>query len=865
MPRQSFHDSRLRRDLLKQRLRKACSGMLSTLNPNDQDVALSAFDHIFELSSTTIAMLARDGEIRQLCQVFAHVFYDEASADENFLDLAEFASALEAEADSLLNAASRLNRLTQGSDSSVPLQDFAASLSALLGHACRVRFYSIDIDNCEYIGLASLGMQDGFADAFEGAKQIPILEPPYVDVKDTLCSLLTAESIERSYSSHEGKPIRDWYRKWIFSDAPETYTWHFTSSGCVPYSVVRTIAQPAPTMWALSIDSGRNNSDFSQRRCTRARIRMIDALLRGEVGRSLAEGIARFGSKDNILDEAHLTTAAAIDTYPNDATNTSFTSNDGAPVIDSPTLDLGLAGYGRRAIKHEAVTSNSEPIDSPTLLGPFDCIPGKQPWIFSPLCAVARRVADEIDSLCSVDGPTGVFLAGPTGSGKNLLLMALFELSRVLKGAFISVTLANQELNALKLKGAAKGMFTQQGGNFGGSSGDVKSVFQIADGGLVVFPDLIRALEEGRPIADVLDVLWNAVAGETVAREHDFKSWVNKAIVAATGPEYSFAVMKERYPDLLVRFINNVTIPGWKDLDELSRRAILRWHVLELAKKRGAAQIRVAECVYDWFVKDTDGSLAVTNMRGAWARFQRIRASTNVANEVLELSPASFLDWPSNSPSDTNGHWLELGGQEFENRLVQSERLILDLARCSIIGKHSCISERNSRWEDVLDNSMADQGSTLDTYYLLLAAGRVTGECDSNDMFGIRPGIHQRHFPNGRNYIVTAKLKDFFDATPSDFRGLGDKKVKGSGHAGRAFPLLASHVRKNARRLQEIVERIACAYPPFFHVVPLWDSEWKNKSLLLPQALSPDQNDRESNSENGCSDDNNFDNLIPDN
>lgn len=863
-------EPRPRPDLLKGRLIEAAEKRLFELgvDTSQSKLALEAIEPIASLAAAMTSAMSRNGELRDLLGVFASTLYEEARARRALHDMLRWPEVLVAEAEPLLDEHHKLAQLGDAPHAKTVLETFAESISALLVHGCRVRIYSIDLTAARYQGLASIGMDHDFDESFTNRKEIPLLEPPYSEVGGTLCVMLAAGKVAESLS-HDRTPEYTWYRDilGLGTIVPETYTWHFTKTGCLPYSVVRSSAPPSPTMWAFSIDAGGNHRQYDERRLTLPQLRVIDALLRGSVGKSLARGVV------NVID-GHCETAEKRDASEKYATRSPDVTphfSDGsilaseeptAPVINDcpamPPQAMSACGKNTDSATKEPNAPLVGTSSPPTLIGSFDCLPGKRPWVFSPVCEAATPVAKVWDELCNLVGPTGCLFQGPTGSGKNELLKSVYEVSRKLRGQYVSASLGEGTFTLVNLKGAGPGHYTGQEGNAthegdtrrngrasnhkDGQRGAVLSVFQRAKEGVVVFSDLVTAIKEGRKVADFLDVVWNAIVGDPVEREHDGKKWINKSIVAATGPEDSEEILRRSNPDLLGRFEPVVTVPGWKDLCESSRKAIFRWHLLMLAKKYKAERVRVSREVYDWMVNDAKGQFATTNMRGVYKRFTqgcRPRVLEDQDGEWLELTADSFSNYPVDLPKESSG-WLELGTVEFEKRLDPFEKLILAIARCARSDSHDCISGLHPSWETTLSEKMQDPVGALNSYYLLAAAGSLHSAEDSNDLYGIRPKTHQCHLPNGRNYVVQKLLGDHCSLTASDFRGPGNSAVPGSGHSGPNFYKLARHARQYARELQQVVERIACAYPPFFHVVPLWDQTWESAKLLQSRS-NPNQ------------------------
>ncbi len=726
-------------------------------------------------------------------------------------------------------------------------------IDTVFGHECRIRLYAADLRQRKYTGLVALRMSKDFIDKFESGFEIDVFEPPYQVVADTSCYALTRSRIDDLPPGTDPEQQRWYLDKLGLGTVPATFTWHFSEAGPVTYEHVKAAiaAHRTEWWWALSFDLGSQNSGATPAvpllRIAESVLTLMAPALSAAIKRVLQE------ADSSIIEHSGTGTPPLPLLTGNEQVQTNADTARG-PVTrqrqtHDPTQERQIEGAHSRSLKEgeQRIAVSVVGDDNRGIASWFtqsDCIPSREPWFFAATDGAALDVAQSWEELRIPRTPPGsVLLCAPPGCGKEIIARS-FAGPLARGGTFFPVMIHTDEKDLeIELFGVTKGRYS--------AVEDGTSKVQLAGNGAVFldeFPGWI--LSNPGSEAKLRSHVENLAKGRPVfrvgaAEQKKGRPWTNGALLVFAGPPDETDRFLEEYPHWPERFRRTIRIPSWADLSPASRACILRWFLIKSLAASEVNQAFVHHNAFERLVVQPDERFRKGNMR----------AVETVVDRAASLSAARNFHGIALYPDDLSvggagarvqreevvlgdADWLALGvGSPFDGDVWLGSQcdLVRAVAECPEADHgsgHGCVTTKLK----IAIGYNEDEGSVdithdqlLDLHYLLLAAVRnsarsksVTPEKSEADPFLTSVSRVTHHFNSRVPYNEAFKKHFGEQGTPASFRitsAEGGKQQYPNG------PIFRDYVRQNARRLQGLVERVACAYPPYIHLVPFWDWE----------------------------------------
>lgn len=694
-------------------------------------------------------------------------------------------------------------------------------LSEVLGHRCRVRMWVLPDGTNRYLGLVSFNMGEPFRLDFEAGRRLPTEEAPYEELHDAECLLLKYQRVKtalRTRGDQEAGLALEWYENnlRLGSLVPETYTWHFPRIEYDPTagSIVLPNAHNR-TLWALSFDVGIQNGV-----CDQVILRMLDRFIRA-VGpllpmelETLSAAVQVSACDDNF--------GASIEVKPVPAPRTLL--EEVAPLTAQLPEDIAV----------EAPITDSELWSQ--FKATFDCIPCPYPqeanepqlWVYSAGDLKAEVVSRWVQTTRAIRRPDTALIVGLSGTGKTSLVTSL--LGHGGRPSMVSWPVGDDPRQAnVDAHGAEK--------NYYPNSGERVSIVEDAGEGVVFVDEFLSALARDKGFDLLKAPIEDMRAGRPIRRlpAGRGKRWHPRALIVFAGTPAHYVSIEEEHSEWIRRFGQRVTVPGWCDLESSSRAVILRWCILQEMAKKSYTRAAVHVDAFHWLVLDPQPPefFEKTNMSGIRNIVEYAGTLSSIDDGELRLAPEQISDHIRDAVRSNaslrrrtfGDRWLYLGeGSAWEGGLPEREQLVLRLARGALKrpAPEDMVS-KESLWSAL--RSIESETDVYNTAYLFCAAVRCIPVEKSGgedpDPYRTACNRYQDYFDNKAPWLEAVK-KYLPTKSAGDGATLSALKIRGpaKGYLGDKFE---QHVLDNARQIQAVVERLACAYPPFFHIVPYWN------------------------------------------
>jgi hypothetical protein len=798
----------------------------------DYLATLSKPDQILDLAASLLGTLEgsqlEQKLMHQTCVVINNGFRDRADLDEALKNFLRFSKAARLG----LQKSHDFERIAQRGMLRRALTEVIADpLRMILGHNCRLRIWALPAESETYTGLLATGMKEDFRLEFEKAHRLPAINAGYRKVPDTQCLLLMIDTAEVALSSstqeERTKSIR-WYEEKLGLGlvVDQTYTWHFPMPPLAELAdgvVVPKRSEDAS--WALSFDLGTRQAKFDP-----LLLKMVDRVIQ-IVGDELSLAL------DNLVGNGS----------PNDSPQRMLNESLKKPPAKGKEGSRNKK-YGARRSANPQGRSNYADLLRLFMAG-FACAPRTfaeeretpRLWVYAQADRkdpLLERLMRWIDEARKSRGPTVVTLLGPSGSGKGLLTRCIPGRGGR-SGGYEKLAVTNAERFPYQLQGAEIGTWT-------GLNQRLVSPIRTAGEGVVHVDELLSIMAvEPDKFASAKGPFEEIRVGNPIKPHNGTEAWVPQAMLVINGLKEHFETIKghQSLKEWLGRFGRKGLVPGWRELPAASRAVILRNSLLRQMVHRGARTAAVQVDAFRWLVECPEQKFFDDeNMRG----IDKITEYASIEEGKLYLRVEQIADaiedlqkYPVFPNLPENEQWLFLGeGSAWWNKLNKLDKLVVTLAQLTSnqVKPLGQISEKELL---VAVDSVSSQSDVFDLAYLMYAAVRklsktargrdaeehTRGRSDEDpDPTLTAPNRYQDFFYS--NGPWREKVREYLSANADGSTVTpGDLKLRGPSK-GRLAETFEKHVQDNMARLQAEVERLSCAFPTLYHVVPYWN--WRH-------------------------------------